>query len=65
MGLVSEVLNRVCDGSLGVEVSMGSGAGWGGGIRGETSSQRDCDRAELLPVAEKRLRVENDFSYRY
>lgn len=64
MGLVSEVLSRVCDVSLGVEVSMGSGAGWGG-VRGGTSSLRDCDRAELLPVAEKRLRVENGFSYGY
>lgn len=35
MGLVSEVLNRVCDGSLGVEVSMGSGAGWGGELEGK------------------------------
>lgn len=64
MGLVSEVLSRDRDGSLGVEVSMGSGAGWGR-VRGGTSSQRDCERAELLPVAEKRLRVENGFSYRY
>lgn len=64
MGLVSEVLSRVRDGSLGIKVSTGSGAEWGRVIGG-TSSRRDCERAELLPVAEKRLRVENGFSYWY
>lgn len=50
MGLVSEVLSPVRDVSWVVEVSRG----WGGELDGEPPFLRECQLAELPPVAEKR-----------